>query len=806
MIFPIFAKYGFKNHSHDLLEWTGDGQPPRELLGLTDKPAGHMEPTEQWWPAINCGKVGEWWAIWSIEPDIEAPRGGMVKSNVLLWPIGEIPKVNDLEEFIITLTGKELESPLENDQLYIDSLLNELTSNDQPLIVDSVHLTAHIIKSLWKNLWDEAKINFAIRVSFTPPQSFNNYNHPTFYCVPKSLTNQWFNQQAKIVPPQVFTESSRAVSYLSGKDDLTINELIINCGQRTSNIKFIGRLARAADNLDTFREKNSTTNTISALRSIIACATNLTDALPLKTELLLALKEHFKSNSISIDQIISLSNFSEENVPEENLPKKELLNWTSCNLHQCGPEKFNFIFERCNPTKSRSWWRKSVEDGIKVLLGTTKADNKLIDWLLIEAFTPFAEKFIYKSEDADNRIFRLVKDRSLSFLQLDQLEFMAVSHNFPQLHALVIHQHYSETLLISKQMNSMEDWKEGIPYLVDNLTSSVLLEAIELMELEFTIPLVATRCIKDHSFIEKIDISKKGAYSLWCLQLENGGEFYPASIEKNKFREELYNNLSSALPNNILDTVITELAEYIFALPSRVKFWARFTVDQRKHIADKLVEVISSTPNLSFKLTQEEIELAQSIKVYFNSSSSIAPQLLISCLDIPIVATQHEILRWIFKVNTSAWSHHIKKLGDIILANRWSHIANELYRDTYGFFASKKHLKPAVERSKSLLGFWERTKVDISSGKNTTHDKNIIITRLSTLSAELGYDRLESIWLRAGGSLSSLRSYGSALERWSHAVRLAESGALRGGMKGLLHELLQEYPNNNDLKELNDLI
>jgi hypothetical protein len=327
MTFPLCAKYGFKNNSHDFLEWDGDDKPPRELLGLTDKPAGHMIPKEQWWPAINCRQIDEWWAIWSIVPDPEAPRAGMVKSQVFLWPINEISKVNNLDKYISILVGDEQKPLSKKDQHFIDELLNELTSNDQTLIIDSVRLVPHIINMLWKNLWDEAKVNFSVRVSFTPPQAFNSVNHPTFYCVPSSLTNQWFNQKVKIIALQDGTELSRAARYLNdNNNDNTISELIKVFGQKPGNINYVGRLARAADNLDVYRRNNDAGSIISALRSIIACAAQPSEALALKLELLIALKVHFEKNSISVDQVLSLSNLSEDNVLGDKLPKKELLN------------------------------------------------------------------------------------------------------------------------------------------------------------------------------------------------------------------------------------------------------------------------------------------------------------------------------------------------------------------------------------------------------------------------------------------------------------------------------------------------
>jgi hypothetical protein len=806
MIYPLCAKYGFKNNSHDFLEWDGDDKPPRELLGLTDKPAGHMIPKEQWWPAVSCRQVGEWWAIWSIIPDQEAPRAGMVKSKVFLWPINEISKVNNLDKYISILVGDEQKPLLKTEQYFIDDLLNELTANDKNLIIDSVRLVPHIINILWKNLWDEAKVNFSVRVSFTPPQAFNSAKHPTFYCVPSSLTNQWFNQNVKIIAPQVGTELSRAARYLNDNNDVTLSELIKVCGQRSGNIKLLGRLARAADNIDICRRDNDADSIISALRSIISCAGMPSEALAIKSELLLALKVHFEKNSISVDQVLSLGNLSEDNILEEKLPKKELLNWISHYLPSVIPDKLTSIFERCSPKKSRDWWWESVEGGIKRLFDTTNADDKLINWLSMGAFSSLAAKFIYVSKDADNRIFTLAKAKQPSSSELKKLESIAINQCFPQVYSLVIHQLYSEISVISKQIGSMNGWEKGLPYLVEHLAGSTLLEAIELEELAFIIPQVSERCKEDTGIIKKLDIDKKGAFTLWCLQLENNGIFYPSLADKNSFNIKLYNNLTSELTNNLLDRIVTEMAEYLLTLSDRTDLWARFDITQRKKIADIFTGVLASSSNTSFKLVMKEVELIQSIKNHFNSNSNLSPQLLISCLSVPISTNEHEVLRWVFKVNSFDWSIYINKLGEITQLHQWRHLAKELYKESYGFLGNKAYLKPAVDHCASLLGTWERTRVSIKGGGLTTQNKECVINRVSALAAELAHDRLEYIWQKAGGRLGDLHSKGSFSEQWYRAVQAAEAGALVGGVKDLLDQLLEEYPNNLALKELETLI
>ena len=95
--------------------------------------------------------------------------------------------------------------------------------------------------------------------------------------------------------------------------------------------------------------------------------------------------------------------------------------------------------------------------------------------------------------------------------------------------------------------------------------------------------------------------------------------------------------------------------------------------------------------------------------------------------------------------------------------------------------------------------------MSLLSDKLSTPSRDLLLNRLSVLASDLAHDRLDSIWLRAGGNPGALHSYGSSSERWRSAVRAANSGALVGGLKSLIEQLLEDFPHNTDLKELNYL-
>ena len=81
-----------------------------------------------------------------------------------------------------------------------------------------------------------------------------------------------------------------------------------------------------------------------------------------------------------------------------------------------------------------------------------------------------------------------------------------------------------------------------------------------------------------------------------------------------------------------------------------------------------------------------------------------------------------------------------------------------------------------------------------------------VANQVSDIGATLRPEGPNFIWERAGGNISQLHSSGTGRDKWQHAARQAENGAIRGGLLTLICELLQEFPENPKLKELETLL
>lgn len=130
----------------------------------------------------------------------------------------------------------------------------------------------------------------------------------------------------------------------------------------------------------------------------------------------------------------------------------------------------------------------------------------------------------------------------------------------------------------------------------------------------------------------------------------------------------------------------------------------------------------------------------------------------------------------------------------------WYSTANDLYAR---FISGDREVLPALSECRDQLFWWERIKVPASGSAGTTAPTtDDLVRRAGELGGDLAAISLDDIWERAGGSVKVLLAHGTPAERWNHACRKANDGALQGGVLALLNVLLDDLPNNYQLLEL----
>ncbi|MFM2622558.1 GAP1-N1 domain-containing protein [Vibrio owensii] len=804
MIKPLKAIYGCRNNSHDLLFWEGVSPLPPELLGLTDKPGGYVTPKEKWWPAINCGPVGNWWALWSIEPDLDAPRSGMVKSTVLLWELDQIPQVHCLEEFIYQLVNHE-ECKQPNSSL-LQSVANKLICSDNILAIEADETLPLLVAHLWENLWGEARKEFSVRSAFTPPQALVRAKLPTFYYVPASVLNQWYLPNVSLINSITTTEPSRATNYLINRaeNDSILHQLLLNCSELTGDLKVLNKLGRAADNIDRFRANCTLTNAIVALRTLIACSPSPDKATNIKNEISSSIKMLMVSKGDASD-ILTMCNLSSGAVPKGAMPEVELSTWIEHNLITLSLEDLNKYFERALPGKSTQWWSQSVVNGISTIVNKRETSEHILFWLSIADFQKTFLRLSSVRQDLEQMLFECAKTNDMTADCLMALEQFSISQEWAKLHAWAVFNLYDEEQVYKKQRRSMSNWIEGVPFIVQSLSHRHAINLLRDSDFSPFIDLLAERSLKEPALLNYIDIAEKNAFRMWQKQLVTGGRFYPPNIGKDAYLAKLCDCLQANFLPKVFELISQEISEYLLSNASRSKVWSQLDPTRSNILAKDMTKKVVTTPQALQHLSDAESNLINELKAQM-TGNYIEPAFILSYLSQSISHREDDVLNWVKKAHSNNFHSRAHILGNIILEKRWSRVANGLFQSSYGWLADTPCFKPTVEACSELLNSSNKFWFLFYTGTSTQPHQNEIIKKFSEVSADLAYDRLNYIWQKAGGKPSRLKSFGTELDKWFHAANEAEKGALNRGLIDLLEVLIEEYPHNRQLREINHIV
>lgn len=804
MIGPLKAIYGCRSNSHDLLFWEGDFPLPPELLGLTDKPGGYVTPKEKWWPAINCGPVGNCWALWSIEPDFDAPRSGMVKSTVLLWELDNISQAHDLKEYIYQLVShKECKPPSSS---FLQNVANELICSDNILAIEADETLPLLIAHLWENLWGEARKEFSVRSAFTPPQALVRAKLPTLYCVPASVLNQWYLPNVTLINSTTTTETSRATNYLINKaeNDLTLQQLLLDYAELTGDLKVLHKLGRAADNIDQFRSNSTLTNAILALRSLIACYPSPDKAKTIKIELLSSIKKLMVSKGDSSD-ILTMCNLSSDAVPKGAMPEVELSTWIEHNLITLSHEDLNKYFDRALPDKSMQWWSQSVVNGIGTLVNQPETGKYVLFWLSIVHFQTTFLRLSSVRQDLERVLLESAITSDMTADSLMALEQFSISQEWAQLHAWAVFNLYDEEQVYKKQRNSMSNWTEGVPFIVQNLSHRQVINLLRDSAFSPFIDLLAERSLKEPTLLNYIDVAEQNAFQMWQKQLDKGGRFYPPNIETEAFLAKLCDCLQSNILPRVFEQISKEISAYLLSNADRSKVWSQLAPTRSNILAKDMIQKIVTSPQALQHLSDAEPYLINELKAHM-TGNHIEPAFILSYLSQSISHREDDVLNWVKKAHSKNFHSRAHILGNVILEKRWNRVANGLFQSSYGLLADTPYFKPTVEACSELLSSSNKFWFSFYTGTSTQPHQKEIIKKFSEVCADLAYDRLDYIWQKAGGKPSRLKNSGTELDKWFHAANEAEKGALNRGLIDLLEVLIEEYPHNRQLREINHIV
>jgi hypothetical protein len=325
-------------------------------------------------------------------------------------------------------------------------------------------------------------------------------------------------------------------------------------------------------------------------------------------------------------------------------------------------------------------------------------------------------------------------------------------------------------------------------------------EAITRDELNFS-RLVATRTINEPQLLTLPSESDHlGWLTLWQVHVLEGGKPWGTLDEKLSIGRMLLDAvIINARFTDSLKRLAPQLGDAVVKHSKRQDLWRSVDAATIAALLPSAANSLICLCGQEYNVPCPESPLASAVIDILNAAK-VPERALINVLGWNINHRESDVVAWLSK---NDWSNSIAEVGSIVANRRWTHVANDIYRR---YKRESTSLAPAVEKLRHLLPWWDNWMFSVrTTGYHKTTDwQTSIAQRTAELGADLAPDRLEDIWVRAGGERKRLASLGTPDSRWRDATNLAQRGALQEGILALILVLEADFPYNRELLELKE--
>ena len=810
------ATFGAKENSHNLLHCDKEIEHlSSDLVGLTDRPPGHVGPNLKWWPSVGCGPVGTWWCLWWTIPDDNSARSGMVKSEVALWPIDKIAEVEDLTDVMIELSGQQYLGSTDSNLL--SAIAHQIIDHTGTVVVfDSLEEWPPLIVALWPKLWGNIRRGFACRVALSPPQNGLNQHSPLVFAVPRNTAQQWQKPFFKLDSALDSNQVSRPAMYLSGQIDTRFEEVLKAIPPKTSNLSFLNKIGRIANYLDDLNNSDDPNSAIALLRTLLSV-----DEISRELEVYLAKALEVVSNKaecLNADQILALANVDLSKFSFE----RNLSEMMSDRLYQI-ISKYSYVesirfIERLKPNGAHAWWQVAVSESIKKHFITIDDDFIciLIYWLVEYDISEVLIGFFSNRQEVEAKIIEAFPRIDLDKKAFQKLRLVSVFYKWPKLHAWCVLKTAKIELVFSEHYKYPGDASLGLSILVDNLPpEEIVKQALNKNDLKL-ISIAAKLTVVSPRLLSIINVENESSRRLWASHISSRGEPMPEVIDIDVQFERI---IDCILRRKDCFGLVGYLAEHIshkvIAHSRRSELWVNLNDPEKSKLISLVSEEVIRKIDGQFQISELEQELAQFISDRLKKlrPSSTAFVSIVMWLNF---ISERDAIDWAKYLSPENWTLVAEEFGAAVSARNWKNMAQELQRlaltvpEAKPAYVACKHLLPVTDPVNIIGNLFSSIflpnsglieyKSPVERPELNTH------TAVADICSSLMPDSqsLNFLWEGLGGRIQNLPcpSIGTPRDRWRAAVRQAHNGEISGGVRSLIQALKIDFPNNSDLARL----
>ena len=830
------AFYGETNKSHGCITSTlEDSELKSFMTAFTDRPSSLSAGTVLE-PYLSGTAYGRYYIFTKTFPDTNALRGGMVFTHALVIKLEDLNTVNDLKSlfsnFIVLIPEIKLDlnilsfepsaysakSEEKTFPKYLQQTIEKLiTSNTSVAFCGDLETFQTTISTIWLGL----PFAFKKKFSYTAGFSVTNLdNSKTIVYFQKSLINSLRNMEfisdEESQEVEIISEAEQYLLFSSANNafELFLTDLNIHLTDWNILTPCVN-----AYQLYSKIDKNIHPDELRLIiRNIAKISPNPNDGKKIKSKIIGKLESYVSSGmdyNIKSLRNIPLNEFDQgANILGKAINK--FLNSTFKNSIPIKIESIAEIFLLVKNSNNENWWYKVIQKSLDEI-GECK-DEKVTEniWKLLVFSEEAADNilpFITNKKENETLLIKCIPE-SIKKDIAEKIALKIQDRKWFLLHAHLLLKHLSCKNAVIKQIEVEEKMHfqtfKGTMYLLDQLTDEDLLSLIFLNESNLLLKEYGRRTISKPKLLLNMDVNSTTWLKIWSASLDNTKDFCHGISNIEDVAINILNLLSNgtSIPSNILNllgqSAFTDLSDF----KNRKEIWINMPVEDKpiflKSTANGYIEkLILGTLNSN----DLEKELAATI-IEDQFMSSFLNQKRFDINAVLVVYEQIDELKDSFMAGyINYYSGFIddvqsSRLGDLILRK-------ELKLSAKQVFEKAKHnntFKIALNKCKSLINFnfLDTLRYGYLFGEIVS-ENSVYSALLETSNTAYGQGPEDKdIWKRAGGDISKLSNHKTREENWRHALHLLRNGG--GGKsitpKSLLKEMLEDFPNNNQLKEI----
>lgn len=791
------ARYGAKDNSHALL-WQSDPSVklPTALLGLTDRPQGYELSGEQWWPSVGCAPLDGYWALWWTRPDTDALRGGMVRSEVALWPLADIGAQPDLSGVLEELSGTPVAaaSP-ERLRSLAEAVVNPGESTP---VVLGLEDWPGLLAGLWLRLSPSLRRQFSARVALTPPQSGQSVAEPWLYAAPSGRRLHWPGRQRVEITP---LPASRAALWLAGQADALLEEVLTTYGADWPDLAALRRAARVTDGVLRLRNQATTLDMSQHLLRAMLKLPETEATLALQQEAITGIAAQLPT--ADYPALKSLANIYLSADAARPLVQR-VMEWVENRMLTLALPEAGDLLSRAVKNELEAWWRQGVCEALR--RGFTQPFGawpiQTLRWLGLPPAHPALDQLLPTDAVTEASLLAAAEQTILPDGELQACQAQCGQRNWSRLHARILHRAVTPAQQLPLQLAFPGDVQPGLADLVAALPGDIVLtQALATPEAPL-LPLVAQRTRQQPELLDKLNPHQAPWRSLWAAHIEAGGTHWPAGADQPQLAQQLMDAvLDGAKADGLVMALADEMVDVALAHSQRAQLWATLGHGAANRLlaacARRFIQLLES-------INESEPEPPLSRAILAHTESGPRPLFIATVANWSVCNDEQRVCRWLEQSAYAGWTQAMaEKLGQVAAQRRWGRLAAAMYSQCR---RENRVLAHGVQACVGLLLPWDQFSFAwlYAPGpyKYKTLDPNILVQQVAELGAELAAHEALSYWERVGGRRKDISDRATPSVQWLDIARRAQYGANSGGLRALVESLHDSFPHNARVQEL----